>query len=196
MKQLALSLAVASAAIAVATPAAAQRVPAATIAVVDSNRAASECTACRTAVAQLQAQGNSLKNRQQTLSNQLSPERQSIQAAINALGNKQPDAALQARIKAFDTKAQQAEQELGRGQQNLQSVQANVLRQIREKMEPAVRTVMAARGASVMLEAGSTLQFSPAIDVTNDVIAQLNQTLPSISVTPMPQQQQQRPQGR
>jgi outer membrane protein len=172
----------------------AQRVPAATIAVVDSNRAASECNACRTAIAQFRSQGTAFENRRQTLSNQLGPERTAIQTAINALGNRQPDAALQARIKAFDTRAQQAEQELSRTQTNLQSINANILRQIKERLDPAVRTVMASRGASVVIESNNTLGFSPALDVTNDIIAQLNQTLPSISVTPMPQQP--RPQGR
>ena len=35
-----------------------------------------------------------------------------------------------------------------------------------------------------------------ALDITNEVLAQLNQQLPSVSVTPLPQQQQQQPQGR
>lgn len=196
MNKLLLASAVAVSALASSGPALAQRVPAATIAVVNSNRVATECNACRTAIAQFRTQGTNFENRRTTLTNQLGPERTAIQNAINALKGKPADAALQARIKAFETKGQQAEQELARAQQNLQSINANILRQIKEKLDPAVRTVMASRGASVVLEAEGTLGFSPAIDVTNDVIAQLNSTLPSISVTPMPQQQQPRPQGR
>jgi outer membrane protein len=196
MNKLLFASAIALGALASSGPALAQRVPAATIAVVNSNRAATECNACRTAIAQFRTQGTNFENRRTTLSNQLGPERTAIQTAINALQGKTPDAALQARIKAFDTRAQQAEQELARTQQNLQSINANILRQIKERLDPAVRTVMAARGASVVLEAEGTLGFSPALDVTNDIIAQLNSTLTSISVTPMPQQQQPRPQGR
>ena len=195
MKKLILTAAVALCGLGVSGTALAQRVPAATIAVVNSNRAASECNACRTAIAQFRTQTTAYENRRQTLNNQLAPERQSIQTAVNALGNKQPDAALQARIRAFDTKAQQAQQEMARTEQNLQSINANILRQIKERFDPAVRAVMASRGASVVLESESALAFSPTLDVTNDVIAQLNQTLTSISVTPMAQQQT-RPQGR
>jgi Skp family chaperone for outer membrane proteins len=104
------------------------------------------------------------------------------------------DAALQARVKAFEAKAQQAEQELARTQENLQSINYNILRQIKEKLDPAVRQVMATKGASVVLEAGSILQFSPALDATNEIVAALNSTLPSISVTPLPQQA--KPQSR
>ena len=53
------------------------------------------------------------------------------------------------------------------------------------------------RGATVILDKGSTLASGANIDVTNDVLAQLNQQLPSVSVTPLPQQQtQQQPTGR
>jgi hypothetical protein len=53
---------------------------------------------------------------------------------------------------------------------------------------------MTQRGANLALETTNTLSSVPALDVTNQVIAQLNSTLPSISVTPLPQQQA--PQGR
>jgi Skp family chaperone for outer membrane proteins len=194
MKKLALTLAVAAGALAVAAPAQAQRVPAATVIVIDTNKAANECNACRTALAQLRTQSTAFENRRTTLNNQLGPERQGIQTAINALNGKPADAALQARVKAFEAKAQQAEQELARTQENLQSINYNILRQIKEKLDPAVRQVMATKGASVVLEAGSILQFSPALDATNEIVAALNSTLPSISVTPLPQQA--KPQSR
>ena len=43
----------------------------------------------------------------------------------------------------------------------------------------------------------STLANDTSIDVTTEVLTALNQQLPSVSVTPLPQaQQQQQPQGR
>jgi len=194
MKILTLTLAAATSVLVAGTPAQAQRVAPATVVVVDTNKAANDCNACRTALAQLRSQSTAFENRRTTLNNQLGPERQSIQTAINALNGKPADAALQARVKAFETKATTAEQELARTQENLQSINYNILRQIKEKLDPAIRQVMAAKGAAVVLEAGSTLQFSPALDATNDIIAALNSTLPSISVTPLPPQA--KPQGR
>ena len=53
---------------------------------------------------------------------------------------------------------------------------------------------MTARGANVAIAMESTLANAATIDITTDVLARLNQALPSVSVTPLPQQA--RPQGR
>lgn len=182
----------------VSAPALAQapagRVPAAAIVVVDSERVYRECTACRTAQTQLQSQVTALQTRQQALVNQLRPEEQAIRAAVTALGGKEPDAALRARVTAFQKRQEDANQELGRSQQNIQSIQANVLRQINARLGPAINQVMVARGANLAVDVDATLARSQSLDVTTDVLAALNRTLPSVSLTPTPAQQQ--PQGR
>ncbi|HET9334956.1 MAG TPA: OmpH family outer membrane protein [Sphingomicrobium sp.] len=182
-----------------ATPALAQRAPAAVVVVVDTDRVYRDCNACRTAQTQLQTQVTNLRNRQQTLENQLRPEGQAIQQAVTALAGKQPDAALTNRVKAFQQRQEQANQELARGQQNIQSIQANVLRQINERLQPAINQVMTQKGANLAVSLDATLAHGQATNVTNDVLAALNASLPSVSVTPLPQQQQQQqqtPQGR
>ena len=78
----------------------AQNVPAPVIIVVDSNKAGTECNACKTALTQLQQQGQSLQTLRQQQSTPLQTEQQQLQTAIDALKGKQPDAALQARITA------------------------------------------------------------------------------------------------
>src|SRR5690348_3033487 len=100
------------AALALAIPAAApaQRLPQAVVAVVDIGRVSTECTACRAAATQLQTQAQQLQTRAQTLQQQLAAEGQPIQTSINALNGKQPDAALQQRITAFQTKQNSARQ--------------------------------------------------------------------------------------
>ena len=174
----------------------AQRAPAGVIVVVDSNRVYRECNACRTAAAQLQAQVTALQNRQQTLMNQLKPEADAIQAAVTALAGKQPDAALRSRAQAFQQKQEQAQQELARTEQNIQSIRTNVSRQIDARYGPAVRQVMTQQGANLAVDVDATIAHAPALDVTPAVLAALNATLPSLSLTPLPQQQQQQPQGR
>lgn len=193
MKYLLISGAVAASMLAPSV-ALAQQPPAPIILVVDSNRAANECNACRTAAASLRSQATAFDTRRTTLNNQLGPERQSIQTAVNALQGKAPDAALQTRIKAFETKAQAAQQELETTQARLQSINVNILRQIKEKLDPAVKAVMAQRGANLMIEEDNTLAHAAGLDVTPQVVAQLNSLLTTISVAPMPQQAQ--PQGR
>ncbi len=187
------------AALAATIPAAApaQRLSPAVIAVVDISRVSTECTACRAAATQLQTQGQQLQQRAQTLQQQLQTEGQPIQTAVNALNGKQPDAALQQRITAYQAKQNSARQELGQSEERLQSTQLHVNRQISERLRPILNTVLQQRGATVILDKGSTLASGANVDVTNDVLAQLNQQLPSVSVTPLPQQQtQQQPTGR
>lgn len=171
------------AAASVLVPVAAQAAPA-NIVVVDNERVFAECNACRSATAQLQAQATTLKNRQQTLAAPLQTEAQALQAAADALKGKAPDPALQARAAAFQAKQNSANQELSRLQQNLQSSQANVLRQINAKLGPIYSQVMTAKGANLAVDENSTLAHGAALDVTNEVLAALNAALPSVSVTP------------
>ncbi len=186
-----------AAAVAVPTAAQAQRVPAATVVVVDTDRVFSDCNACRTAKAQLQTQVQALQNRQKTLAGQLQTEGQALQKEVQALNGKEPDAALKKRVQAFQQKEQQANEELQKMKENLQSINANVIRQVDAKYSPAVSQVMTQRGANLAVDVGSTIAHVPALDVTDAVIAAVNATLPSVSLTPLPQQaQQQQPQGR
>lgn len=183
------------------TPAAAmaQKVPAAVIAVVDTDRILRECTACKAAQATLQGQVQALQTRQQQLAAPLQTEAQGIQTAVNALQGKQPDAALQTRIQALQTKQNSANQELGKQEQNIRSTQAHVVQQINQKLGPIVQAQLASSGATMIVDREGVLAFSPAVDITNAVLAQLNQQLPTVSVTPLPQQpaaNQQQPQGR
>ena len=197
MRHITLFAALAASTLTIPATAQAQRLPAAVIAVVDTERVYRECTACRSAQQQLQTQATSLQARQQTLATQLRPEGEQLQTAVQALNGRQPDAALRQRLEGFQQRQTQANQELAQTQQRLQSTQAHVLQQINQRLDPIVTQVMTARGANVVLSTDATLANAPAVDVTNDVLARLNQALPAVSVTPLPQQQQQQPtQGR
>ena len=178
-----------------ATPAAAQSVPAAKVAVVDLDRIGRECTACKTASAALQGQVTAFNNRRQALAGQLQPERQSLTTSVTALNGKEPDAALRARISAFQQKEGAAQQELERSQAQIQRNQAYVGQQVNAKLVPLLQPAMDRRGANVLLDSGSALRFAAAVDVTNDVLVALNGVLTTVSTT-APAQQQNAPQGR
>jgi hypothetical protein len=58
---------------------------------------------------------------------------------------------------------------------------------------------MTQKGANLAVDLEATLAHGQATNATNEVLAALNAALPSVSITPMPQQQQpqqQTPQGR
>jgi outer membrane protein len=187
--------AVLAASLGASSAASAQAIPGAIVAVVDLEKVTTDCTACKTAAAALRSQITGLQTREQTLSTPLQTEQKSIQTAIDALNGKEPDAALQARAKAWETKRQQAAQEIGRQQDQIKRNQAYISQQIQTKLGPIYQQVMQKRGANLMVEVGSTLATSANLDVTNDVLASLNSVLPSVQ-TSAPAAAQQQPQGR
>ena len=166
------------------------------IVVVDTDQIMSTCTACKSATQQLQQRENTIRSRAQTLNQQLTTEGKPIQDAVNALKGKQPDAALTARITAFETKQRSAQQEIANSQRQLQSTVTHVQQQLGRRLVTIVEQVRARRGAALAVSKNSTLANDPAADVTSEVLAALNQQLPAVSVTPLPQQSQQQPQGR
>jgi outer membrane protein len=195
-------LLVAAAALAVipalSTPAAVQaqgaRPPAPVVVVVDTDRVLRECTACVAANTSLRSQEQSLQARRQQLVTQLQnegqplqTEAQRIQALPAGAARTTAENALRPRLQAFENSQNAANSELQNLAQNLQSIQSNVVRQINERVQPIFTTVMNNRGANLMIPSAARLANSPALDVTNDVLQLLNQQLPSVSLTPLPQ---------
>ena len=189
---------VALSALALAIPAAApaQRAPAATIVIVDTQRVLAECTACKAAQTQLQTQLQQIQQRAQQLGTPLQTEANSVQTAVRGLNGRAPDAALQARITALQTQQNTANQELQGRQETFRRNQAYVQQQIFTRLEPIVTTVMNARGANVALDKNNAMASAAGLDVTNDVLAQLNQQLPSVNTTAPAAPAQAQPQGR
>jgi Skp family chaperone for outer membrane proteins len=176
-----------------------QRPPAPLIVVVDTQRILRECTACQAASAQLQGLITSARARAQQLGQPLQAEAQSIEQAATALRNQSGTArttgetALNARVQQFQQRQTAAQQEIQQLEQNIQSTQQNVVQQINVRLNPIINQVMTARGANLALDVGATLAHAQGLNVTNDVLASLNQQLPSVSVTPLPQPAQTTP---
>lgn len=183
MHKILLPLAAASALLSV-TPAAAQR---ASVLVVDTDRILGECTACRAAGTTLQGQVTAGRTRAQQLQSQWQTEQKALETAVTALAGKQPDAALRARIQRYQTSRQQGEAELAQKEGQIQSTQANVQRQIAARIVQIAEQSRARRQADIVVAKNSTLASNAAGDITAEVLTALNQQLPSVSVTPLPQ---------
>ena len=202
MNKFALGAAAAALSLGMAGTALAQR-NASPVLIVDIARVSTECTACRAASQQLQTQAQTFQQRQQALAQQIQAAGQPLETALNALNGKAPDAALQTRITAFETQRTNAAQEVQRTGQTLQSTEAHVNQQIAARLRTVLEQIRAQRNATVVVPAGGTWAFNPAADITSEALTALNQQLPSVSVTPLPQApapaaqpQPQRPQGR
>lgn len=180
--------------LAFASPALAQKAPPAVVVVINSERVFSECNACKAANTQLQAQVTALQARAQQLGQPLQTEAEAIRKATDG---KAPDAAMQTRITEFQKKQTAAQQELANSEQTIQRNRAYVGQQINTALNPIIQKVMVARGANFAVDVQATLAIGPGVDVTGDVLTQLNTALPSVNVTaPPPPAQPQQPQGR
>ncbi|MCW4460516.1 OmpH family outer membrane protein [Sphingomonas sp. BT-65] len=187
------ALAVAGATLGAGT-AAAQALADAKIAVVDVDRVMSQCTACVAANTQLQQQRTALQQFAQQQGQPLQTEQSSLEAALKAAAGK-PDAALQQRVQAFQTKAQGAQRQVSEREQTFQRNVQFVQQQIAQRMVPVVQQIAQQRGASAAIAKESLLFSAASVDITDAVLTTLNQQLPSVSTTapPPPQQPAQQP---
>lgn len=163
-------------------PAFAQALPDAKIAVVDSERIFRDCTACKAATTQLQAQRQQLQALATQRGQPLQTEAQALQAAVTAAkGN--PDAALQTRIRTFEQNQQRAQQEVGAQEQQVQRNIAYVREQIGTRLGPIITQIAQQRGATLAVDKGNSFYNAPATEITDAVLTALNAALPSVSVT-------------
>ena len=194
MKTLLISIFVAAPLIALPTAVQAQAAPSALI--VDTDNLMQNCNACRTANSQLVSQANALQTRRNTLASQFDTESKAIDTEAKALNGKPAGPALKAKAQSLQTREQQAQDELQNAADELRSTQAHVQQQVGEKIVQIAEQLRAQRRAAIVLSKSSTIASDGAADVTNEVLAALNQQLPTVSVTPMPRQQSNQPQGR
>jgi outer membrane protein len=187
MNKYLLGSALAGLALAIPMAASAQAIPGAIIAVVDRDRIATSCTQCAAAAQQMQAQIQQFQAREAQLSAPLQTESQAIQAAINALPQGgQPDPALRTRIQTFQNNQQAAERELSQRQDTIRRNQQYLVQQIVQRIDPLVGQVTRERGANLAVDVASTLAHNPALDVTDAVLALMNQNAAAFSVTAPP----------
>ena len=181
MKNIFIAASLAAIALASAPVSAQVRAPATQMIVVDTGKVFSDCTACKAAQAALKVQADAIQARQQALATPLQTEGQALQQAVNALAGKEPDAALKARATAFQQRQQDAQKELAGREETFNRNRAYVGQQVSAKLNPIIVATMKARGANVAIDPQSILAYEPALDVTADVLAQLNTQLPSVS---------------
>ena len=96
------------------------------------------------------------------------------------------------RMRAWQARAQEAEQLQQRRQAELQFTQQTQLRAIDLAAEPILGAVYQERGCGLLLDRSAVYISNPAMDVTDVVIQRLNTALPSLSFNRLevPAQQQ------
>jgi Skp family chaperone for outer membrane proteins len=84
-----------------------------------------------------------------------------------------------ARVAAFDREVRRQRREAQQHAAVLQNAFRAQRRKLLEALGPLLEEVRAARGASVILDADQVLAADPAHDITDEVIARFNATVPS-----------------
>ncbi len=183
INKLVLALALASAAT-VAAPVVAQTLPPAVIVVVDLDQVFQASAAGKTAQTELKARLDGIQSRLASLRTSFGAEEQTLAKAQPEQGaTPAVIQAWQAKVKDFTTRKTQAEQELQKRDQDFQASRQYVLKQINDGAQPIITQIMKERGASIAVPEGATLQHAASIDVTNDVIARIDKSLPRVSTT-------------
>lgn len=157
----------------------AQQVPTAVILVIDFQRVTQESLVGKDVAAQMESNRVELENRVRQLEEELRTQEEEIVKQKSIIS---PDAYEQ-RVRDFQVKAQTARQELQQKQQARQRAvqQANV--EIQRSLRPIVRSIMEGRGATMVLDKNFVADHISGLDVTTEVIEQLDQAMPSFQVS-------------
>lgn len=182
MKTILSALAIAGAL--VAAPAVAQTLPPAVIVVVDMDQVFRTSAAGKQAQTELNTRLEARQARFASLRTSFGTEEQNLaktqppQTAAPALVT-----AWQTKVRDFTTRKTQAEQELAKRDQDLQASFQFVQKQINDGIQPIITAIMKERNATIAIAEAATLQHAASIDVTTDVIARIDRSLPRVSTT-------------
>jgi len=144
------------------------------------------------AIAQAQARDAGYKQIEQTFATQfqqvqqLRAEQQQLEASLDTNGDQNISEQEVQANPAVVQQIQQKEQQLGQATQPIALAQYYVIEQLLNDFPNARQQVIEAKGIQVML-APDAIQYGPQnMDVTQDIVAALNQRLPSVA-TAVPQ---------
>ncbi|WP_109806897.1 OmpH family outer membrane protein [Sphingosinithalassobacter portus] len=204
------ALLVTTASAAIAPSAHAQAAPG--VGVLDIEAAVENSQAYQAAVQQIQAtyaaQIQQANERNTAFQQEIAPQ---VEAFRQAQQNPNADRnALAQQYQQLQQRRQQAEQEIQQILAPVALAKAYVEDQIASQLGGALDRVMARRQIAIVLRPEATLKFVPTLDLTADVVTELNAVVPSVSTNPpagwqpgqQGQQQQQpaptqsQPQGR
>jgi Skp family chaperone for outer membrane proteins len=156
------------------------------IAVADHDEAIQKSNAWVVAMNQLQTSQKTLLDQIDARGKILSGETQQMAIAFQT-AQKAPNpnpTLLQQQYQALVKKQQDAEAEIQRMGAPINRARAYALEQMEMKWDGALKSAMTKKGIALVLVPGATVSYRPSVDMTNDVIAELNAAVPSVSITP------------
>ncbi|HEY4547864.1 MAG TPA: OmpH family outer membrane protein [Pedomonas sp.] len=159
--------------------------------VVDLNRVVQESAALKAAQPTLDSKRNALESKLKTLQSQLEADAKALQQQAES-GIAAPDV-LQAKQRELQQKAQKADQEVATMRNDYGRTENHVVNQILEGSRPVINQIIQERGATLVLNRDAVVFANSSIDITGDVIARMQKSLPTVSTTPPAPQAAQQP---
>jgi Skp family chaperone for outer membrane proteins len=155
-------------------------------AVADLQGAIAQSAAFNTARTQVQStyktQIDAAQARATALQTQLQPlatELQTLQANPAT-----PPATLQQKAQAFQQRRDAAAREVQTLSTSFERPLAYAQEQIADKLDAAVKAAMQAKNVSVLINPQAVVTIQPQADITADIVAQLNNQVKTVSITP------------
>ncbi len=156
--------------------------------VVDSQRVVSESEVGKHVARQVEAISNTMTNELQNSASPMKSTSESLNASLKGKTPAEQKAALQSRpdlqkqyVELLTTE-QKVKQEAQVKQIEMQQTETKAKIQIAVKMQEIIEAIAKERGADVVLDK-STIIYGDPVDITDAVIARLNQEVTRISVT-------------
>ena len=109
----------------------------------------------------------------------LAQELQTLQANPST-----PPATLQAKATAFQQRREAAARELQTLTAPFQRPSEYAQEQVADKLDAAVRAAMTAKNVVLLVRPDAVMAVQPTADLTQDIVAQLNNSVKSVSITP------------
>lgn len=150
--------------------------------VVDLNRVVRESAALKAAQPTLDAKRNALENKLKTYQSQLEADAKALQQQAES-GIAAPDV-LQAKQRELQQKAQKADEDVANLRSDYARTENHVVDQILEGSRPVINQIIQERGATLVLNREAVVFANTSIDITGDVIARMQKSLPTVSTTP------------
>ena len=156
----------------------AQTLPAAVIAVIDTQEIRRESLAGKDFSRQVEVIQAEFQTEYNKLSEELKKEEAELQ---NKRALMTPDA-FEAARKQFAAKYQDAQQNLQEKQRNINLAISKANNELSRALLPIFQRITQARGANLLVERSQIVLPAPKLDITSDVIVELDKVLPSIDV--------------
>jgi len=148
------------------------------IAIIDTQKIIDKSTARQTIIDQIKRKGDSFKAQLQETENTLKEESETLDSQRGTITNE----AFESKKKGFQKRVLDKKHEFQSKHKKLLTAEKKAMKELSDKILSIVESLAKERNFSLALPKAAALYSAPSLDITDDVLNQLNKELPKISV--------------